>query len=358
MTRMLRRRTFLKGAAGVAATSTLGFPYVAQAAKPLVVNSYGGSFEKFMRKEIVPPFEKEFGIELTLDINLGKGWLANLRAAGPEFPPYDVLMTNETWASIEREEGFFEQIPVDKVPNMKDLWPIAILPDNWGVIGTLGPIGLCYRTDLVKTPPTSWKDLWTNAEFKGKTGMYTITNSAGYMFVLMVAKTFFGSEYEVDKALDKIKELKPFNQVDFSGTMETVLTRGEAVVGILDFPAAARLKKKGVKIEIVAPKEGVFMFEQVFNVLKGDMSFVGPRPERPEFVAGLNETIPYYRERHCVKPGITGWAQLCYPYGSSKKDALEKLQFDLYYVKNHNLLFDLMILLQTAEVVFLGKGAR
>ena len=97
---------------------------------------------------------------------------------------------------------------------------------------------------------------------------------------------------------------------------------------------------------------------QLFNVLRGDMSFVGPRPERPEFVAGLNETIPYYRERHCVKPGITGWAQLCYPYGSSQKDALEKLQFDLYYVKNHNLMFDLMILLQTAEVVFLGKGAR
>ncbi len=269
MTRMLRRRTFLKGAAGVAATSTLGFPYVARAATPLVVNSYGGSFEKIMRKEIVQPFEKEFGIELKVDINLGKGWLANLRAAGPENPPYDVLMTNETWASIEREEGHFEQIPVDKVPNMKDLWPIAVLPDNWGVIGTLGPIGLCYRTDLVKTPPTSWKDLWTNAEFKGKAGMYTITNSAGYMFVLMIAKTFFGSEYEVDKALDKIKELKPFNPVDFSGTMETVLTRGEAVVGILDFPAAARLKKKGVKIEIVAPKEGVFMFEQVFNVLKG-----------------------------------------------------------------------------------------
>ncbi|MCZ6559831.1 MAG: TIGR03013 family PEP-CTERM/XrtA system glycosyltransferase [Gammaproteobacteria bacterium] len=97
---------------------------------------------------------------------------------------------------------------------------------------------------------------------------------------------------------------------------------------------------------------------QVFNVLKGDMSFVGPRPERPEFVSRLNETIPYYRERHCVKPGITGWAQLCYPYGSSQKDALEKLQFDLYYVKNHNLTFDLMILLQTAEVIFLGKGAR
>ncbi|MGH8262948.1 MAG: TIGR03013 family XrtA/PEP-CTERM system glycosyltransferase [Steroidobacterales bacterium] len=97
---------------------------------------------------------------------------------------------------------------------------------------------------------------------------------------------------------------------------------------------------------------------QLLIVLSGAMSFVGPRPERPEFVASLSETIPYYRERHCVKPGITGWAQLCYPYGSSERDAMEKLQYDLYYVKNHSLVFDLMILLQTVEVVVLGKGAR
>jgi sugar transferase (PEP-CTERM system associated) len=97
---------------------------------------------------------------------------------------------------------------------------------------------------------------------------------------------------------------------------------------------------------------------QVFNVLRGHMSFVGPRPERPEFVAQLAEKIPYYVQRHCVKPGITGWAQLCYPYGSSEKDALEKLQYDLYYIKNNSLLFDLAILIQTAEVVLFGKGAR
>jgi sugar transferase (PEP-CTERM system associated) len=97
---------------------------------------------------------------------------------------------------------------------------------------------------------------------------------------------------------------------------------------------------------------------QIFNVLRGDMSFVGPRPERPPFVAQLAESIPYYDERHCAKPGITGWAQVCYPYGSSEKDALEKLQYDLYYVKNHSLLFDLMILLQTVEVVLMGKGGR
>ena len=97
---------------------------------------------------------------------------------------------------------------------------------------------------------------------------------------------------------------------------------------------------------------------QLFNVLGGRMSFVGPRPERPEFVQQLAETIPYYDVRHSVKPGITGWAQLCYPYGASEKDAVEKLQYDLYYVKNHGLLFDILILLQTVEVILLGKGAR
>lgn len=97
---------------------------------------------------------------------------------------------------------------------------------------------------------------------------------------------------------------------------------------------------------------------QIFNVLKGDMSFIGPRPERPEFVEQLAEKIPYYAERHRVKPGITGWAQIRYPYGASEQDAVEKLQYDLYYVKNYSLFLDFLILFQTAEVVLWGEGAR
>ncbi len=97
---------------------------------------------------------------------------------------------------------------------------------------------------------------------------------------------------------------------------------------------------------------------QLFNVLKGDMSFVGPRPERPEFIKKLAETIPYYEERHRVKPGLTGWAQICYSYGDTEEDALQKLQYDLYYVKNYSALLDLLILLKTAEVVMLSKGAQ
>ena len=91
---------------------------------------------------------------------------------------------------------------------------------------------------------------------------------------------------------------------------------------------------------------------QLLNVVRGEMRLVGPRPERPEFVTRLAETIPYYEERHRVKPGLTGWAQLNYPYGASEQDAAEKLQYDLYYVKNHSLLLDMLVLMQTAEVVF------
>ena len=97
---------------------------------------------------------------------------------------------------------------------------------------------------------------------------------------------------------------------------------------------------------------------QMFNVLKGDMSFVGPRPERPYFVERLQKEIPFYDHRFSVKPGITGWAQIKYRYGASKEDALEKLKYDLYYIKNLSSLFDLIIIFETIKVVLFGKGAR
>jgi sugar transferase (PEP-CTERM system associated) len=95
---------------------------------------------------------------------------------------------------------------------------------------------------------------------------------------------------------------------------------------------------------------------QILNVLRGDMGFVGPRPERPEFVQQLIKNLPYYNERHNVKPGLTGWAQLKYPYGSTEEDSLEKLKYDLYYVKHRSFMLDLLILIRTVEIVLFGKG--
>lgn len=97
---------------------------------------------------------------------------------------------------------------------------------------------------------------------------------------------------------------------------------------------------------------------QLMNVFVGDMSLVGPRPERPEFVEELTHILPYYRVRECVRPGVTGWAQLGYPYGASYEDANGKLQLDLYYVKNRSLFLDLLILINTIEVVLFRKGSR
>jgi sugar transferase (PEP-CTERM system associated) len=97
---------------------------------------------------------------------------------------------------------------------------------------------------------------------------------------------------------------------------------------------------------------------QLFNVLRGDMSFVGPRPERPSFVDDFVKQIPFYAERHSIKPGITGWAQINYPYGACLEDARNKLSYDIYYVKNHGLFLDLVIILQTIRVILWADGAR
>ena len=116
----------------------------------------------------------------------------------------------------------------------------------------------------------------------------------------------------------------------------------------------ARVTKFGKFIRKVRIDE----LPQIWNIIKGDMSFIGPRPERMAFVTKLKETIPYYSLRHTVKPGLTGWAQVCYPYGASEEDARRKLEYDLYYIKNMSILLDINIVFKTVGVVLFPKGAR
>jgi exopolysaccharide biosynthesis polyprenyl glycosylphosphotransferase len=143
---------------------------------------------------------------------------------------------------------------------------------------------------------------------------------------------------------------QPFEVLKFRSMVQHAETNGPVWATTND----PRITRVGALIR----KARIDELPQLINVLRGDMSFVGPRPERPEFVEQLAKCVPYYRSRHAVKPGITGWAQLCYSYGSSDEDALEKLQYDLFYVKHRSLIFDLAIVVQTVEVVLWGKGAR
>ena len=144
---------------------------------------------------------------------------------------------------------------------------------------------------------------------------------------------------------------KPFNILKFRSMTVDAEDKGKAVWAD---ESDSRITRVGKVLRKFRADE----VPQVFNVLRGQMSIVGPRPERPEFVEDLQKTIPYYSERHIVKPGITGWAQLRYTYGATEEDAMEKLQYELYYIKNHSLMLDILIILQTVEVVLWSKGAR
>jgi sugar transferase (PEP-CTERM system associated) len=143
---------------------------------------------------------------------------------------------------------------------------------------------------------------------------------------------------------------KVFKLMKFRSMVENAETNGPVWAGQDD----KRVTRVGNRIR----KWRLDEIPQMINVFKGDMSFVGPRPERPFFVEQLKKEVPFYPQRHTVKPGVTGWAQIRYPYGASKEDALEKLRYDLYYIKNLSLLFDAIILFETMKVVLFGKGAR
>ncbi|MFX0195928.1 MAG: TIGR03013 family XrtA/PEP-CTERM system glycosyltransferase [Candidatus Hodarchaeota archaeon] len=121
---------------------------------------------------------------------------------------------------------------------------------------------------------------------------------------------------------------------------------------------AAEKDKRVTRVGKIIRKLRLDEIPQMINVLRGEMSFVGPRPERPHFVKHLQDEIPFYQKRHAVKPGITGWAQIEYTYGASTNDALEKLKYDLYYIKNISLFFDMNIIFQTIRSVLFGRGAR
>ncbi|UVO55464.1 TIGR03013 family XrtA/PEP-CTERM system glycosyltransferase [Sphingomonas sp. SUN039] len=143
----------------------------------------------------------------------------------------------------------------------------------------------------------------------------------------------------------------PFDILKLRSMRQDAEAGGKAVWAEKDDPRITRVGRFIRKVRIDE-------LPQVWTVLKGEMSFVGPRPERPEFVAELGKKIPFYAERHVVKPGITGWAQINYPYGASLDDARHKLEYDLYYAKNYTPFLDVVIILQTIRVVLFPDGAR
>ena len=255
----LTRRQGLAAMGAFGAASLFGLPLRAQG-NTLIVPTLGGVWEQFWRGTIAPAFEKASGATVTLDVGNGRVFGTNLRAAGVDKPPYSIVMTNEVFASSLRKEGYFEKLDLSKVPNYADLYPIAQVAGGFAATGALSPIGIGYRTDLVKTPPKSWKDLWDNEEFKGKIGLYNFANSAGKMELLLASKLYGKDQYDVDAGFAALKKLGQVIQVDFN--LSTALSAGEIVVAPFDFGEITRLRKQGLPVDCVIPEEGMLMFDQ------------------------------------------------------------------------------------------------
>ena len=260
----LDRRQLLASMAAAAGSSMLPISATAQG-KTLIVPTLGGVWEQFWRGQIAPAFTKASGAAITLDVGNGRVFGANLRAAGVNKPPYSIVMTNEVFASGLRKEGFFEKLDLTKVPNYNDLYPLARSSGGWGAIGAVSPIGIGYRTDLVKTKPKAWKDLWNNPEFKGKIGLYNYANSAGKMTLALASKIFGKDQYDVDAGFAALRKLGKVIQVDFN--LSTAMASGEIVVAPFDFGEISRLRKQGLPVDCVIPEEGMFMFDQTINIL-------------------------------------------------------------------------------------------
>lgn len=246
----------------------------------LVVTSYGGTWEEFMRSEILPPFEEVTGAEIELAVGLSTDWMTKLRAAGADDPPYDVVIANETYISTGRLGGFFDSLPADRIPNLENVHESLRLPDDIGVFALVAPIGLGYMTEEVTIDEApSWLGLTRFLEEELRSGdnpglgIYNIKNSAAAQHIMMTAEVLTGDYMDWEPGFEWIRDnLQGAKQSDFSGDMETLLTAGEIQVGLLDSPAVARLKGQGIAIEWSGPEEGLLMFEQNTNITTGSQS--------------------------------------------------------------------------------------
>lgn len=260
----LSRRNFLRTSAGAAALSAFGLPSFAQD-KPMIVNMFGGRWENDWRQIMMPKFSEIIGRPVDLDIGLGGAWVSSFQAAGKENPPFPAVMLNERYTAMLRNDGFFDELSVEKVPHMADLIEPAILKGKTAVTGMLAPLVIAYRTDLVAEPPKGWADLW-HERFRGQMGFYKTTNSAGAMMVMWAGEHFGAGRHDIETGVAKFKELAPFPQIGYSAQLTPLMMQGQITVAPLDVGEVKTMQEQGVPVDYIIPEEGMLVFDHSFSV--------------------------------------------------------------------------------------------
>ena len=234
--------------------------------KTLVVTGYGGRWSEVMKKALVEPFEKQHGVKVEIVTGITTEWVAKLMATGPDNPPFDVVMGNEPPFPIPRERGFFDKRNEALAPNIKNVYPKALVGDTSLAI-FWARIGLAYRTDAGVKRPVSWKDFW-DEQYAGRRGTFVIGNTLGINFLFIASKLHGKDFFDVDAGVAAIKRAQP-KLVDFTGTTEKQLEQKEIVLSVLHDGSAWDLQKRGIPVDWVAPAEGTPILDQVIQVTRG-----------------------------------------------------------------------------------------
>lgn len=267
---------------------------------------------------------------------------------------HDIVERNKIKEIVIALDERRNKIPADEILECK-MRGVRVVDVNYFLerqlgkisLDTLHPSALIYSQGFVQGKSKALIKRIFDILVAGSMLLVTLPIMLLTVLAIKIESGFKGSIFYFQERIGLNNE--PFKIYKFRSMTENAESNGKAVW-------AQKNDNRVTKVGNFIRKTRIDELPQLYNVLKGNMSFVGPRPERPQFVEELSDQIPFYGLRHHAKPGITGWAQICYPYGASVEDAKEKLQYDLYYLKHNTVFLDLLILMQTAAVIFLAKG--
>lgn len=238
--------------------------------RTLVVTSYGGGWEEVMREHVVPGFEEQTGATVQLDVGISTDFVTQMRVAGAENPPYDVVVTNETYVADLRANGHFAELTPEAIPNMADIDPQLLDADPSGtsVLSLFNPIGIAYRTDLVDQPPSSFVEL-TTGESDQPVGIFNVASTPAPMLTLTLAEALTGSQENWSDGFEAVRNICPVREAGSVGDLTSLLVEGTIGVATHDVAAVARLRDEGEPVGWMLPDEGVFAYDQNINITAG-----------------------------------------------------------------------------------------
>jgi putative spermidine/putrescine transport system substrate-binding protein len=236
----------------------------------LVVTSYGGGWEELMREQVVPGFEELTGATVQLEVGISTDFVTQLRVAGAEDPPYDVVITNETYVAELRADGYFAELTADAVPAIADVDQrlLDVDPTRTSVLSMFNPIGIAYRTDLVDQPPDSFAGL-VGGGFDRPVGIFNVSSTPAPMLTLTLAEALTGSAQDWQAGFEAVRDICPVREAGSVGDLTSLLVEGTVGLATHDIAAVARLVAEDQPVGWQLPAEGVFAYDQNINVPAG-----------------------------------------------------------------------------------------